>query len=146
MALGAFFNDPFAPGSESKIAWGEYQIKVMPELRVSDVTEKSIIFNASKDPNARLAILRDANFSRPPGETVKAFCRSNQCSYSHYEGDAVEGAIANFKMDKNLQLVLIKPKAGNLWIEYKGPKEHFTTFETLINDIHTQSIEMEKTI
>ena len=90
MALGAFFNDPFAPESESKIAWGEYQIKVVPELRVSDVTEKSIIFNASKDPNARLAILRDANFSRPPGETVKAFCRSNQCSYSHYEGDAVE--------------------------------------------------------
>ena len=120
------------------IIWGQLSISPRPDINVTGVHPNSIVFVSNIEPQARLTIAKNGNFSKTPKDIVTSLCRNDRCTYVAYNNPDVDGAIARFQSDDDLQLVLIRSQKKQVWMEYKGPTAAFVFFEPLISEVHQQ--------
>ena len=120
------------------IIWGQFSISARPDIEVGGVHPDSIVFVSNIDPQARLTVAKNGNFNKTPKDIVTSLCRNDRCTYVEYSNPAIDGAIARFQSDDDLQLVLIRSQKEQVWMEYKGPTDAFASFESLISELHQQ--------
>ena len=120
------------------IVWGQFSISARPDIEVGWVHPDSIVFVSNIDPQARLTVAKNGNFNKTPKDIVTSLCRNDRCTYVAYSNPAIDGAIARFQSDDDLQLVLIRSQKEQVWMEYKGPTDAFASFESLISELHQQ--------
>ncbi|MDC1311650.1 hypothetical protein N8Z26_04270 [Burkholderiales bacterium] len=120
------------------IQWGQFSISPRTNIEVTRVHPDSIVFVSNAEPQARLTISKNGNFSNTPKNIVKSLCRNDRCTYVAYNNPDLDGAIARFQSDNDLQLVLIRSQKEHVWMEYKGPTAAFIFFEPLISEFNQQ--------
>ena len=127
------------PIKNNEFVWKQFIIDAEATIAVDGVTESAIVFVSNNHPRARLTITTDGNFNKKPLEIVKSLCRTDRCSYSNYRHKKVDGAIARFKSLEDLQLVLVRSRGEDVWMEYKGPASLFRSFEHIISQVNRQT-------
>jgi len=121
------------------ILWDRFSFSPRPEIEVIENNPSSIVFASSIHPQARLTVAKNGDFRNAPKDIVTALCRNEMCTYKAYENRKMDGAVARFQSGEDLQLVLIRSKQKQVWMEYKGPSSTFKLFEPLITELHQQT-------
>ncbi|MDA0237646.1 MAG: hypothetical protein O3B03_03935 [Proteobacteria bacterium] len=121
------------------IIWNQFSIAPHPNIDVKEIHPDSIVFVSNLEPQARLTISKNGNFSKTPEDIVKLLCQNDPCTFTAYEDQTISGAIARFQSDSDLQLVLIRSQEQHVWMEYNGPAAAFASFEQLIRELNQQA-------
>ena len=121
------------------IVCNQFSIAPHPNIDVTEIHPDSIVFVSNLEPQARLTISKNGNFGKTPEDIVKSLCRNDHCTYTAYEDQKIDCAIARFQSDSDLQLILIRSQKQQVWMEYKGSAAAFAAFEQLISELHRQA-------
>mgnify|MGYP000244480088 CR=1 FL=1 len=120
------------------VFWVHFPLCPRPDIQVAGVHTASVVFVSNIEPQARLTVAKNGNFKKTPKDIVTSLCRNDRCTYVAYSNPEIDGAIARFPSDDDLQLVLIRSQKEQVWMEYKGPTAAFGFFESLISELHQQ--------
>ena len=90
-------------------------------------------------PPARLTLYVRPDDGVTPQKMVKALCARDACGKVSLGSGNGERAAANYRIDgESMQILLIRPSGGNVWIEFIGPPEALNQFGGLIDSVTVQ--------
>jgi hypothetical protein len=97
-----------------------------------------LVVKIVRGPMARLTLFLRPEDGLTPQKMVKALCARDACSrVTSQEGG--DRAAANYRIGaESMQILLIRPAAANVWIEFNGPPEALQHFGDLIDSVTAQ--------
>ena len=107
--------------------------------KISAAGTNMLVVRIVKGPMARLTLFLRPDDGLTPQKMVKALCARDACSrVTSPEGDG-DRAAANYRIGaESMQILLIRPAAANVWIEFNGPPEALQHFGDLIDSVTAQ--------
>jgi hypothetical protein len=128
----AFFQD------DSTIYWNNIAVSPGRNERISKLDETTLVIRSAIRPHARLTLFTRDDDGAQPVDLVKDLCGRDSCVYFPLENAQRNGAVADYRSDTPLRIVLMHPAEQGVWLEYKGSPGAYESFSGLIDAIVTQ--------
>ena len=140
---GAFL-DPILRGWENfrypdAVHWQGLHLVPGKNQKIMAAQPDMLVFRLVEGPMARLTLYLHPEDGLTPRKMVRALCARDSCSKVIFAEDRGERAAANYRIGGEImQILLIRPVAGSVWIEFKGPPEALQHFAGLIESVTMQ--------
>lgn len=121
------------------IYWQGMRLVPSKSQQVTITRADMLVVRIVKGPMASLTLYLHPEDGLTPLKMVKALCARDACSKVGFADDRGERAAANYRVGGEImQILLIRPAAGAVWIEFKGPPEALQHFANLIDSVTVQ--------
>ena len=99
-----------------------------------------LVVKILKGPAARLTLFLRPEDGLTPQKMVKALCARDACSRADaVPADNGDRAAANYRIGgEAMQILVIRPSGGKVWIEFNGPPDALRHFDDLIDSVTAQ--------
>jgi len=150
LALGAscigagVFLDPLLRSWENyrypdAVYWQGMRLVPGKNQQITHTRADMLVVRIVKGPMASLTLYLHPEDGLTPQKLVKALCARDACSKVIFAEDRGERAAANYRIGgETMQILLIRPATGSVWIEFKGPPEALRHFTNLIDSVTVQ--------
>jgi len=138
------FLDPILRGWDNyrypdAVYWQGMRLVPGKNQKITATQPDMLVFSIVKGPMARLTLYLHPEDGLTPQKMVKALCARDACSKVTFAEGSGERAAANYRIGGEImQILLIRPVAGSVWIEFKGPPEALRHFGNLIESVTVQ--------
>jgi hypothetical protein len=138
------FLDPILRGWENyrypdAVYWQGMRLVPGKNQKITVTQADMLVFRIVKGPMARLTLYLHPEDGLTPQKMVKALCARDACNKVTFAEERGERAAANYRIGGEImQILLIRPVAGSVWIEFKGPPEALQQFRDLIESVTVQ--------
>ncbi|KPK35569.1 MAG: hypothetical protein AMJ66_00855 [Betaproteobacteria bacterium SG8_40] len=134
--MAAFWDEV---SSDDPVIWNRLTIDTGRHTRISSLDESTLVVRSTSNADARLTLFIRENRTAGPGELVKDLCGRDSCVYRRLDDARLDGAIADYSSGTPFRIILMHLHDSRVWLEYKGPKDEFTTFDHFIDAVVTQT-------
>lgn len=124
---------------EDPVIWNQLTIATGQRARISSLDESTLVVRSASNTDARLTLFIREDSASGPGEMVKDLCARDSCVYLPLDDQRLDGAIADYASGTPFRIILMRLHDSRVWLEYKGPKDEFTTFDNFIDAVVTQT-------
>jgi hypothetical protein len=119
------------------VKWRGMRIVPGEHQQISTPDENMLVVKDNQAPMARLTLFLRPDDGVTPQALVKDLCSRDSCNRA--ASPAHDRAVANYRIDgEPMQIMLIRPGGGEVWIEFKGPPVALQGFVELIDSVTTQ--------
>jgi hypothetical protein len=136
--IGTFSEAVF---EDHSVAWHQLTISPGETAYVSSLNDSTLVLRSSSHFDARLTLFTRENDGASPGDLVRDLCGRDSCTYVPLDDVRLNGAIADYASTAPLRFVLMHPANSGIWLEYKGPPQGFSAFDSIIDAIMSQLYE-----
>lgn len=123
---------------DNTVYWNNLAVSPGRDERISMLDESTLVIRSATRPHARLTLFTRDDDGAQPVDLVKDLCGRDSCVYFPLEDARRNGAVADYRSETPLRIVLMHPAEQGVWLEYKGPPEAYEIFSELIDAIVTQ--------
>ena len=123
---------------DNTVYWNNLAVSPGKNERISMLDEATLVIRSATRPHARLTLFTRDDDGAQPVDLVKDLCERDSCVYFPLEDARRNGAVADYRSDTPLRIVLMHPAEQGVWLEYKGPPGAYERFSELIDAIVTQ--------
>jgi len=123
---------------DDTVYWNNLAVSPGRNERISRLDESTLVIRSATRPHARLTLFTRDNDGAQPVDLVKDLCARDSCVYFPLEDARRNGAVADYRSDTPLRIVLMHPAEQGVWLEYKGPPGAYDKFSNIIDAIVTQ--------
>ena len=123
---------------DDTVYWNNLAVSPGRNERISRLDESTLVIRSAKRPHARLTLFTRDNDGVQPVDLVKDLCARDSCVYFPLEDARRNGAVADYRSDTPLRIVLMHPAEQGIWLEYKGPPGAYEGFGHIIDAIVKQ--------
>lgn len=124
---------------DDPVIWNRLTIDTGRHARISSLGESNLVVRSTSNAEARMTLFIREDRASGPAELVKDLCGRDSCVYRPLNDERLDGAIADYASGTPFRIILMHVHDSQVWLEYKGPEDEFTTFDTLIDAIITQT-------
>ena len=124
---------------DDPVIWNQLTIDTGRRARISSLDESNLVVRSRSNTEARMTLFIRENRASGPGDLVKDLCGRDSCVYRPLNDERLDGAIADYASGTPFRIILMHVYDSQVWLEYKGPEDEFSTFDTLIDAIVTQT-------
>jgi hypothetical protein len=123
---------------DNTVYWNNLAVSPGKNERISRLDDATLVIRSASRPHARLTLFTREDDGAQPVDLVKDLCGRDSCVYFPLDDAWQNGAVADYRSDTPLRIVLMHPAQRGVWIEYKGPPGAYEAFSRLIDAIVTQ--------
>lgn len=125
------------------VNWNRLQILPGEGQQVAVIDADYLVLTSAHAPGARLTLYVRPDDGRTPEALVRSLCRRDACTHSASLPDGsnsdVNRAVATYRLaGEPLALILMRPGAGQFWIEYKGSPALYAEFSNVVDSVSEQ--------
>jgi len=123
---------------DNTVYWNNIAVSPGSNERISKLDETTLVIRSATRPHARLTLFTRDDDGAQPVDLIKDLCGRDNCVYFPLEDAERNGAVADYRSDTPVRIVLMHPADQSVWLEYNGPPGAYEGFSELIDAIVTQ--------